>query len=140
MGDITSLIDACTTASESKSRAEALSSLLEALQRGAVTEGGPLAQLCATLASSITDNNVKVSGGAAAVAEHLGGSLPAGALRDGLSTLVPPLAELLGNAKVRGGGPRAPRGSHVSCSDTLPPPPSPIHALPLVPPTPPPPP
>ena len=106
------LISACAAA-ESKQRAGSLVELLEALQqggRGAAAEGAlpHLAGLCATLASSFTDNNVKVSGGAAAVAEHLGGALPPGALRDGLATLVPPLAELLGNAKVRAQPLRAP--------------------------------
>ena len=91
MSGLSSLISACGS-SESKSRAEALTSLLEALQQqnSRFVEVPELAELCATLAASFVDNNVKVSGGAAAVAERLGGALAPGALRDSLSSFKVP--------------------------------------------------
>ena len=99
---------------DSKSRSEALSSALDSLGRGAAAAGGEppayLHELCAALAPSLADNNAKIATQAAGVVELLcaGGSLPEGAFRGALDTLVPPLTELLGNAKVRPGRPPLP--------------------------------
>ena len=94
---------------DSKSRSEALSVALDSLGKGAAAQGDPpsyLHELCAALAPSLSDNNVKIATQAAGVVDLLcaGGGLPEGAFRSALDGLVPPLTELLGNAKVRAVG------------------------------------
>ena len=91
---------------DSKGRAEALSVALDGLQRGTFAVGdygSYLQELCSALLPCLADNNVKIATQAAGVVELLcGGGLPEGALRGSLDALVPPLTELLGNAKVSG--------------------------------------
>jgi hypothetical protein len=106
---------------DSKSRSEALSAALDSLGKGAAAQGDPpayLHELCAALAPSLSDNNVKIATQAAGVVDLLcaGGGLPEGAFRSALDGLVPPLTELLGNAKVRALGLLLPNGgAAVNC-------------------------
>ena len=110
---------------DSKSRSEALSSALDSLGKGAAAQGDPptyLHELCAALAPSLGDNNAKIATQAAGVVELLcaGGGLPEGAFRAALDTLVPPLTELLGNAKVRlAPGSQSASGAHT-CARAFP--------------------
>ena len=92
---------------DSKGRSEALSVVLDGLQRGTFAVGdygSYLQELCSALLPCLADNKVKIATQAAGVVELLcGGGLPEGALRGSLDALVPPLTELLGNAKVSSG-------------------------------------
>jgi len=90
---------------DSKSRSESLGVALEYLCKGGAVGDyrSYLLELLCALSPCILDNNLKIATQAASIVETLCccGSLPEGSMRAELDTIVPPLTELLGNAKVR---------------------------------------
>jgi hypothetical protein len=88
-------------ARESKSRVEALTELVEGVTASRFDAAADLSALCGALAPCFADNNVQVAVRAASALEAIARAVPEGAMRPHADVLTPPLAELLGNAKVR---------------------------------------
>lgn len=91
------VIDVLSSDNDSKSKVEALTTALES---GGSGMDGRVSDLCTYLGPCFGDNNVKLCSLATAVVELLCSVSREGSLRGELDTLVAPMTEVLGNAKV----------------------------------------